>query len=67
MWILRRESSGSLEAVTFACPELFNLRLFDGMMAFLSWGVLLPFGATVARFCKHSQDTQDTQDTPWPK
>lgn len=32
------------------CVFVFDLRAFHGAMMFLSWGVLLPFGAAVARY-----------------
>jgi hypothetical protein len=38
---------------SFDCPFVFNMRLFHGIMMGISWGFMLPIGATVARFGHH--------------
>jgi hypothetical protein len=51
LWALEAdETLTSIEELD--CPFVFDLRLFHGVLMFLAWGVLLPFGVTFARFAK---------------
>eukprot|EP01006_Ploeotia_vitrea_P034886 TRINITY_DN65816_c6_g2_i1.p1 TRINITY_DN65816_c6_g2~~TRINITY_DN65816_c6_g2_i1.p1 ORF type:complete len:570 (-),score=249.81 TRINITY_DN65816_c6_g2_i1:517-2226(-) len=53
VWKLSVDTSQPIDAV--GCPFIFDLRALHAVLMLLSWGFLLPIGATVARFYKHWQ------------
>ena len=42
----------SFDGMKLDCPYYVNLRMIHGILMFMAWSVILPFGVFVARYCR---------------